>query len=65
MNLRLLAPQTIRDVVPAMVDAPNIYTHLVGVPPDRLYASSCTRFAEPVRTNIDFFFQTRACNTPV
>jgi hypothetical protein len=55
MNLRLLGAQTMRDVVPAMVDATNIHTHLVAVPPDQLYESNCTRFAEPVGTNIDFF----------
>jgi len=55
MNLRLLGAQTIRDVVPAMVDASNIHTHLVAVPPDQLYESNCARFAGPVGTNIDSF----------
>jgi L-lactate dehydrogenase (cytochrome) len=56
MNLRLLGAQTIRDVVPAMVDTSNIHTHLVAVPPDQLYDSNCTGFAEPVGTNTEFFF---------
>jgi len=42
MNLRLLGAQTIRDVVPAMVDASNIHTHLVAVPRDQLYDTNCT-----------------------
>jgi L-lactate dehydrogenase (cytochrome) len=37
MNLRLLGARTIRDVVPAMVDASNIHSHLVAVPHDQLY----------------------------
>ena len=55
MNLRLLGAQTIRDVVPAMVDASNIHAHLVAVPPDQLYDSNCTGFAESVGTNTEFF----------
>ncbi|KAH9018740.1 FMN-dependent dehydrogenase-domain-containing protein [Lactarius hengduanensis] len=37
MNLRLLGAQTIKDLVPDMVDASNIRSHLVTVPSDRLY----------------------------
>ncbi|KAI0000958.1 FMN-dependent dehydrogenase-domain-containing protein [Russula vinacea] len=37
MNLRLLGARTIKDVVPAMVDASNIHSHLVAVPHDQLY----------------------------
>ncbi|KAG5637724.1 hypothetical protein H0H81_003434 [Sphagnurus paluster] len=40
MNLRLLGAPTIKDVVPAMVDASNIHTHTVAVPGDRLYNSN-------------------------
>jgi len=40
MNLRLLGARTIRDVVPAMVDASNIHTHLVAVPRDQLYEAN-------------------------
>ena len=57
MNLRLLGAQTIRDVVPAMVDVSNIHTHLVAVPPDQLYDSNCTGFAEPVGVNTECFFR--------
>ena len=35
MNLRLLGAQTIKDVVPDMVDASNVHFHLVAVPRDR------------------------------
>ncbi|KAH8994428.1 FMN-dependent dehydrogenase-domain-containing protein [Lactarius akahatsu] len=37
MNLRLLGAQTIKDLVPNMVDASNIRSHLVTVPSDQLY----------------------------
>ncbi|KAH9955030.1 FMN-dependent dehydrogenase-domain-containing protein [Russula dissimulans] len=40
MNLRLLGAQTIKDVVPSMVDASNIHSHLVAVPHDELYNSN-------------------------
>lgn len=43
MNLRLLGAQTIKDVVPAMVDSSNIHSHMVTVPRDQLYDSNCTR----------------------
>jgi len=42
MNLRLLGAPTLRDVVPAMVDASNIHNHSVAVPDDRLYQKNCT-----------------------
>ncbi|KAG6840759.1 hypothetical protein C0991_004609, partial [Blastosporella zonata] len=40
MNMRLLGAKTIKDVVPSMVDATNIHTHIVSVPGDRLYESN-------------------------
>ncbi|KAF9012548.1 FMN-dependent dehydrogenase-domain-containing protein [Cyathus striatus] len=40
MNLRLLGAPTIKDVVPDMVDASNISSHIVAVPGDRLYDSN-------------------------
>ena len=42
MNLRLLGAPTLKDVVPAMVDASNIHNHSVAVPDDRLYQQNCT-----------------------
>ena len=41
MNLRLIGANTIKDVVPDMVDASNIRSHIVAVPGDRLYDSNC------------------------
>lgn len=41
MNMRLLGAPTLKDVVPEMVDASNISSHLVAVPSDRLYDSNC------------------------
>ncbi|KAG6855740.1 hypothetical protein H0H87_011350 [Tephrocybe sp. NHM501043] len=40
MNMRLLGAKTIKDVVPSMVDASNIHTHIVSVPGDQLYDSN-------------------------
>ncbi|RDB25124.1 Cytochrome b2, mitochondrial [Hypsizygus marmoreus] len=40
MNLRLLGAPTLKDVVPTMVDASNIHSHIVSVPGDRLYDSN-------------------------
>lgn len=37
MNMRLLGARTMKDVVPQMVDASNIHSHIVAVPGDRLY----------------------------
>ena len=41
MNLRLLGAPTIKDIVPEMVDAHNIHSHVVAVPGDRLYDANC------------------------
>jgi len=40
MNLRLLGAPTLKDVVPEMVDASNLQSHIVAVPGDRLYDSN-------------------------
>ncbi|CAK5262547.1 unnamed protein product [Mycena citricolor] len=37
MNMRLLGAQSIKDIVPAMVDASNLTSHIVAVPGDSLY----------------------------
>ncbi|KAJ6538470.1 FMN-dependent dehydrogenase-domain-containing protein [Mycena vulgaris] len=37
MNMRLLGAPTLKDVVPAMVDASNLGSHIVAVPGDSLY----------------------------
>jgi L-lactate dehydrogenase (cytochrome) len=41
MNLRLLGAPTIKSVVPEMVDASNIHSHVTAVPSDNLYDSNC------------------------
>jgi hypothetical protein len=41
MNMRLLGAKTLKDVVPEMVDASNIHTHIVSVPGDVLYDRNC------------------------
>ncbi|KAF7973057.1 hypothetical protein HWV62_16356 [Athelia sp. TMB] len=41
MNLRLLGAPTLKDVVPSMVDASNVHTHIVAVPGDNLYNNNC------------------------
>jgi L-lactate dehydrogenase (cytochrome) len=40
MNMRLLGAQTIKDIVPAMVDASSIHSHVSAVPSDRLYENN-------------------------
>jgi hypothetical protein len=52
MNLRLLGAPTIKDVVPAMVDATNIHSHIVAVPHDQLYNANCKRVS-PTCTKIN------------
>lgn len=42
MNMRLLGAPTLKDVVPEMVDASNLQSHIVAVPGDRLYDTNCT-----------------------
>ncbi|KIM82585.1 hypothetical protein PILCRDRAFT_820450 [Piloderma croceum F 1598] len=37
MNMRLLGAPTLKDVVPSMVDASNVHSHIVSVPGDNLY----------------------------
>lgn len=41
MNMRLLGARTIQEVVPEMVDASNMHTHVAIVPVDRLYDGNC------------------------
>lgn len=41
MNMRLLGARTLKEVVPEMVDASNLSSHVVAVPGDRLYDSNC------------------------
>ena len=41
MNMRLLGARTIEEVVPEMVDASNIHSHVATVPVDRLYEGNC------------------------
>jgi L-lactate dehydrogenase (cytochrome) len=41
MNMRLLGAHTLKDVVPDMVDASNIHSHIVSVPNDLLYNNNC------------------------
>jgi|SRR5712675_833473 len=58
MNLRLLGAQTIKDVVPAMVDTSNIHSHLVAVPHDVLYNSNCMSLLDhPILTRSDRLFR--------
>ncbi|KAI0359592.1 hypothetical protein OH77DRAFT_1420116 [Trametes cingulata] len=40
MNMRLLGARNIKEVVPEMVDASSIQSHIVAVPGDRLYDSN-------------------------
>ncbi|KAG7091144.1 hypothetical protein E1B28_010198 [Marasmius oreades] len=40
MNMRLIGAPTIKDIVPEMVDASNLSSHIVSVPEDNLYHTS-------------------------
>lgn len=44
MNMRLLGAPTLKDVVPAMVDASSLSNHSVSVPEDRLFGVNCESF---------------------
>ena len=65
MNLRLLGARTIKDVVPAMVDASNIHSHLVAVPHDQLYDGNCTYAFVHLFVQGLTVFQMRTCNMHV
>ncbi|GBE80753.1 FMN-dependent dehydrogenase-domain-containing protein [Sparassis latifolia] len=40
MNMRLLGARNIKEIVPAMVEASSIHSHIVSVPSDRLYEAN-------------------------
>ncbi|PFH52160.1 hypothetical protein AMATHDRAFT_140761 [Amanita thiersii Skay4041] len=40
MNMRLIGARTLKDVVPEMVDASNIKSHIVAVPSDHLFETN-------------------------
>ena len=41
MNMRLIGARNLKEIVPEMVDASSIQSHIVAVPGDRLYDSNC------------------------
>ena len=41
MNMRLIGARNLKEIVPEMVDASNIGSHIVSVPGDELYNSNC------------------------
>jgi L-lactate dehydrogenase (cytochrome) len=45
MNMRLLGARSLEEVVPEMVDARSVGTHVVAGPTDRLYDSNCKNFS--------------------
>jgi hypothetical protein len=47
MNMRLLGARTMQEVVPEMVDASNIHSHVATVPVDRLYEGNCKFTSDP------------------
>ncbi len=64
MNLRLLGAPTIKEVVPAMVDASTIHSHLVAVPHDQLYNANCTHLSYRL-LRILTIFKMRTCSMHV
>jgi len=51
MNMRLLGARTLKDVVPAMVDARSISNHSVPVPEDRLFGNNYEALRGPHKGN--------------
>lgn len=47
MNMRLIGARSLKEIVPEMVDASNIGSHIVSVPGDGLYNSNC-EFGSPL-----------------
>ena len=47
MNMRLLGARSLKEVVPEMVDASSLQSHIVAVPGDRLYDSNCACSTAP------------------
>lgn len=41
MNMRLIGARTVDEIVPEMVDASCIHSHIVAVPDDRLFVENC------------------------
>ena len=62
MNMRLLGARTMKDVVPEMVDASNIHSHIVAVPGDRLYDNNCKCLCVVLSNTKLTFLQTKAYN---
>jgi L-lactate dehydrogenase (cytochrome) len=52
MNMRLLGAPTLKDVVPSMVDASNIHSHIVSVPGDNLYNNNCEASSSLLRSEL-------------
>ena len=48
MNMRLLGARSLKEVVPEMVDASSLQSHIVAVPGDRLYDSNCAFSTVPL-----------------
>jgi L-lactate dehydrogenase (cytochrome) len=58
MNMRLLGAPTLKDVVPSMVDASNVHSHIVSVPGDNLYNNNC----EPSSSHLHSELLTNSCS---
>lgn len=52
MNMRLLGAPTLKDVVPAMVDASSLSNHSVSVPEDRLFGVNYESLRGPLAATI-------------
>lgn len=63
MNMRLLGARNLKEIIPAMVDASSLHSHVVAVPGDRLYDSNCEYFAVCLWVLDTDGMQTRACST--
>ena len=52
MSMRLIGARNIKEIVPEMVDASNIGSHIVSVPGDELYNSNCEPRSSLVPTSV-------------
>lgn len=65
MNMRLLGARNLKEIIPAMVDASSLHSHVVAVPGDRLYDSNCEYLVACICVLGADGMQTRACSTHV
>jgi L-lactate dehydrogenase (cytochrome) len=64
MNMRLLGAQTIKDVVPDMIDVSTLSMHVAATPGDRLYDNNCEFITQLYLSGTNISPQMKPCNMP-